>query len=221
MNEFRTVLTTAIVALAFIPGLAEANSGDFTGGVAIGSGYAGGSTPTDGAIIQGEVGMNLSTPSTPLDLATDSSGYALRIRQNSGNTKNAFLQFTDYAVTKEIGGISVDNSGNVNLRSGVGGVTTMYLSSGNKVGIGTSSPAQALEVNGEVQVDTFGSARWHLAASSERPCCRSAIPRLLCAMAKSGLSATACLKQPTASSRLPCAFRMLPRLLCASAKFGS
>lgn len=36
--------------------------------------------------------------------------------------------------------------------------TGLYLTSAGKVGIATTSPAQALEVNGEVKVDTFASA---------------------------------------------------------------
>ena len=45
-----------VVALAFIPSLALANSADFDGGVAIGSDYVGIPAPPEGAIVHGYVG---------------------------------------------------------------------------------------------------------------------------------------------------------------------
>lgn len=56
-------LTLTIIALVIIPQIAQANSGDFDGAVAIGSSYAGVNTaPTNGLIVQGIVGIGTNVP---------------------------------------------------------------------------------------------------------------------------------------------------------------
>jgi len=69
MKPCWTHLITVVVALAFIPALAEANSGDFNGGVAIGSSYAGvDSAPTNGLIVQGNVGIGTISPAQTFEV---------------------------------------------------------------------------------------------------------------------------------------------------------
>jgi hypothetical protein len=68
MKISRSALFLLTLALFFIPGLALAsNAGDFAGGVAIGTGYAGVNTaPTNGMIVQGNVGIGTTTASNPV-----------------------------------------------------------------------------------------------------------------------------------------------------------
>jgi hypothetical protein len=69
MKMTRITLISIIIALTCIPNLAKANSGDFDGGVAIGTGYAGTDTaPSNGLIVQGSVGIGTSSPAYQLDV---------------------------------------------------------------------------------------------------------------------------------------------------------
>ncbi|MBI1274119.1 MAG: hypothetical protein GC131_08580 [Alphaproteobacteria bacterium] len=69
MRKDRSCLTFAVLALAFMPAAAHANSADFSGAVAIGTGYAGAvAAPTDGLIVEGDVGIGTSTVSHTLEL---------------------------------------------------------------------------------------------------------------------------------------------------------
>ncbi|HVR55671.1 MAG TPA: hypothetical protein VMT72_02440 [Pseudolabrys sp.] len=71
-----------IVALMFIPALVEANSGDFSGSVAIGSSYAGAvNAPTNGAIIQGNVGIGSSSPAAALDVNGNLNANSLTLNR--------------------------------------------------------------------------------------------------------------------------------------------
>jgi hypothetical protein len=66
MRKTRSALLV-IVALIFIPTLVLANSGDFSGAMAIGTSYAGIVTaPTNGLIVQGNVGIGTATASNPV-----------------------------------------------------------------------------------------------------------------------------------------------------------
>src|ERR1700744_5743552 len=60
----------ALFALSlFLSPHAFANSGDFNGGVAIGSSYAGTvAAPANGAIVQGPVGIGSTSPAATLDV---------------------------------------------------------------------------------------------------------------------------------------------------------
>jgi hypothetical protein len=86
----------AVIAVALIPRLAEAsNAGDFKGGVAIGSSYAGVDTaPTDGLIVQGNVGIGTSSPSQTLEvngeLQIDTSGNGLVVTGASSTNTIGF-----------------------------------------------------------------------------------------------------------------------------------
>jgi hypothetical protein len=81
MKKNRAALALAFLTLAIIaPTFAEANQGDFDGGVAIGSSYAGTDTaPTNGLIVQGDVGIGTSAPTTgaALDLGSNTNSMLL------------------------------------------------------------------------------------------------------------------------------------------------
>ncbi len=63
MKNTWAFLIVVTAAATFIPGSAEANSSDFSGGVAIGTGYAGIVTaPTNGLVVQGNVGVGTTSP---------------------------------------------------------------------------------------------------------------------------------------------------------------
>jgi hypothetical protein len=59
----RILATTLIAALILAPATIEANSGDFSGGAAIGASYAGVDVaPTNGLIVQGNGWKRLKSP---------------------------------------------------------------------------------------------------------------------------------------------------------------
>src|ERR1700721_2462687 len=77
MKRTFVFLLPVIAVFTLSPASVHANSGDFSGGVAIGTGYAGVNTaPTNGLIVQGNVGVGTAT-SVPYGLViqkTNSSG---------------------------------------------------------------------------------------------------------------------------------------------------
>ena len=106
----------------------------------------------------GNVGIGTTSPSTPLHVKTNSSGYALTIEENSGG--EAYQIGTDqygglvfYNSTTKV--VEFTDSSEMQLYSG-GSVTTKispsstsYFTGGN-VGIGTTSPTEKLTVAGAV-----------------------------------------------------------------------
>ena len=106
----------------------------------------------------GNVGIGTTSPSTPLHVKTNSSGYALTIEENSGG--EAYQIGTDqygglvfYNSTTKV--VEFTDSSEMQLYSG-GSVTTKispsstsYFTGGN-VGIGTTSPTEKLTVAGAI-----------------------------------------------------------------------
>ncbi len=204
----RTQLPASLLAVLLLTSAsAQANSGDFSGGVAIGSGYAGVNTaPTNGLIVQGNVGIGTTAVSgfpaaelqveagTNLDNTTTAGGDVWSSGSLAVNDNRSFAQYVGGGITfngyddaggdystfgwirgfknnstsgDATGGLIISTrSGNLVIKTQTGSGTlddlttgtSMVITAGGKVGIGTSSPAQALEVNGEVQIDSFASA---------------------------------------------------------------
>jgi hypothetical protein len=144
MRKLARLLICGIVATALMPTLARANSGDFSGGVAVGSSYAGTDTaPTNGLIVQGNVGIGTDAPVNALDVsggAVIGSGYAgvdtaptngLLIQGNVGiaNTSpNALLDIGTAATTTGTLRLEGGSSGYVQIQpAGAAGSWTLTL----------------------------------------------------------------------------------------------
>ena len=142
MKRTRTASIAAIVILTLAPTFAKANSGDFSGGVAIGSSYAGvDTTPTNGLIVQGNVGIGTTSPGFPLqvNLATDGAPV-LKVVSPSQNAG-----FWEDSTKTTIGTWS-----STPLGFFTGGADRITITSGGSVGIATTSPSYTLHVNGSV-----------------------------------------------------------------------
>jgi len=123
-----------IAALASIPVIAEANSGDFSGAVAIGTSYAGVNTaPSNGLLVQGNVGIGTASPAGTLDVeggtaTSGNNGTNVNIvaQTGSGTNKNGgSINFNVGAATGtgnpgalNVNGISGTNTELVNLNNG-------------------------------------------------------------------------------------------------------
>jgi prepilin-type N-terminal cleavage/methylation domain-containing protein len=127
-----------------------------SGGVSIGSTYAGTAAPVDGLIVQGNVGIGTTTPSVSLHVATGDTilgGSNLILGRIGGGSPT---------IRPANGNIIIDNWGvgyGVYLRGGTGiffqnsGGSPEYMritSTGN-VGIGTTTPAYKLDVFGDIR----------------------------------------------------------------------
>ena len=142
------------------------------GGVAIGTTYAGtNAAGSNNLIVQGAVSIG-----TPVPILTGSVSHvvsissALNPSSNSlylgGGTWGAGLDFDATATGSGGHTYQMIASNNAN---GIGGgkwviydftmsASRLLIDSSGNVGIGTTTPAQALEVNGEIQVDSLASA---------------------------------------------------------------
>jgi hypothetical protein len=96
----------------------------------------------------GKVGIGTASPGYALDvLSTDTTagiGYGLRVRQNS-TAAAAAIQFTDANGTIEYGYIASDSSSN--LKFTTNNNERLRIDSSGRLGIGTSSPAFALDIS--------------------------------------------------------------------------
>jgi hypothetical protein len=123
MNRARNAdlsFAVAFLALALAPVSAKANSGDFNGGVAIGSSYAGvDAAPTDGLIVQGNVGIGTTSPI---------SGTALMV--NGAADANS-LMLNALQVPLPAGGRLTLTSNTPVMTADVTGATTLYYADYN------------------------------------------------------------------------------------------
>jgi len=112
----------------------------------------------------GNVGVGRSNPGRKFDVEgggrflqdTAATTGAIVLRQNSGDTVGGFIQWVNNANSAEKGWLNVDTSSNMIFAT----VSTeaMRITSAGRVGIGTTTPSTALQVNGTVTATTFAGA---------------------------------------------------------------
>jgi hypothetical protein len=99
MKNIRCGLIPLIAFLILHPVLAYANTGDFSGAVAIGTGYAGiDAAPTGGLIVQGKVGVGTATPSYPLHVVGIGSTTSNYVDLYATDPSSGYLQFWNVTV---------------------------------------------------------------------------------------------------------------------------
>jgi len=149
----------ALAALTILPALAEANSGDFSGGVAIGTGYAGvDAAPTNGLIIQGNVGIGTTSPPEQLSIQTPTTNIgAIGWYDNNAHTMGK-LYVT--GGSPNAGGINFYNSSGTETVKLSGYNEASYINTGGYIGIGTTSPGYPLTVSnsGSLKLQLTGSS---------------------------------------------------------------
>jgi hypothetical protein len=138
------------------------------GNLIFATGLASGSTMSTG-----NVGIGTTAPGQLLGVGSSSqftvdTGGNVVTTSGSLTLRNNFSALYFYNTAgAQIGEISVTNGGAFDIRNiqgsqilrfGTSNTTRLVIDQNGKVGIGTTSPAQALEVNGEIQVDTLASA---------------------------------------------------------------
>ena len=163
-----------------IGSLHAASSLAVTGNASIGSGYNTTAAPSDGLIVQGYVGIGTTSPTQPLEIVT-SGNNGLRV---VGSTSNQFATFeavndanhyflatvsgSTYSAafldsnqallyTDAPGGLRFTTESTVPMRFDTNSTERMRLDGNGKLGIGTTSPGQLLDVAGKFQVDTNGN----------------------------------------------------------------
>jgi|GEM_PF-2144065 len=156
---------------------APQNKLDVAGSVAIGSGYAGGTTgPSNGLIVQGNVGVGTTIPSSVLDVASTSNGVLgptlsitnLGAGAGSGGSLDFRVGPANQTQPIEARIQSIDDSGYsahltflTKAQSSGGALSEkMRISSTGNVGIGTTAPTANLSVVGS------NSATLHLQAAT-------------------------------------------------------
>lgn len=122
------------------------------GGLVVGSDYTK-NAPTNGLYVQGNIGINNPTPAYNLDISGNMN--VTGIIYSFGNNQANFqigddAQLWDINVANTVGVYGVQNSSVGGLKLGSTG-PTLY-GTGNMLGIGTTSPAYTLDVNGNIAI---------------------------------------------------------------------
>jgi hypothetical protein len=191
MKQFLAFLIPAAI-LTLLPVLAEASNpgGDFSGGVAIGTSYAGvDSAPTNGLIVQGEVGVGTTSPLQELDvngvaraiyaeLSANGAYLGFNAYYNSGWKYRA----SDYAyyIRNDGADISINTAPSGTAGGTLTATEAVTIESGGNVGIANTSPAYLLHVGNasasgivmELQ-NSSGACTYNPGASSVTVSCSS------------------------------------------------
>jgi hypothetical protein len=153
------------------------NSGEYAGSVAIGTSYIGVAAPTNGLIVQGNVGIGTTSPDALLSLGGQAAQVVDMVRETTASTAGNDLTIKAGGATS--GGTNL-NGGNLNLISGIStgtgssginfkiyeagasgssdnsSTTAMTINGAGNVGIGTTSPLSPLSIVSTL-ADTQGS----------------------------------------------------------------
>ena len=99
----------------------------------------------------GDVGIGISSPGAKLHVATPASGAGVIIRYASGtNNPGLFISTIEATSVCEIN--ATGSTGNNNLAIAISGTERIRVNSDGNVGIGTTAPGSALQVNGNIRV---------------------------------------------------------------------
>jgi len=101
------------------------------GGLALGAGYIANDVPSNGLIIQGNVGIGTTSPAAKLSVNQGSTGLGMYLAGYSNNTSDLFRISTSTLLATS---------------------TAFSINSNGKVGIGTTTPSQQLSVAGNAYV---------------------------------------------------------------------
>jgi archaellum component FlaG (FlaF/FlaG flagellin family) len=164
------------------PGFEFRHNGDNTRRTLIRSDYESGSpnltfyTCEDGTITEklriegnGNIGIGTTTPSNILHISKSvNGGYSEALIENTATTGAAGFEFKtnthrwktgvnindDYRIRDE------SNSNNVFTIEDGAGDNALYIKNGGNVGIGTDTPSEKLDVNGNIQLQDNGNILW-------------------------------------------------------------
>jgi hypothetical protein len=129
------------------------NQLDIAGNLAVGSSYSGSNNaPSNGAIIEGDVGIGTNTPSTQLDVVGTSTFNGDSISDFTGNN----LSISSGALNASGGSGSPGGSDTQvqfnNSGSFAGSSNFVWDYSNNRLGVGTSSPTNTIDVEGAAAI---------------------------------------------------------------------
>jgi len=97
------------------------------------------------------VGISTASPTAPLHLNTSASGD-IAILNTSANSGTGLFINSQTANQIDVVGYDGSAANAVNIRSGGASGSGLNITTANKIGIGTTSPSQALEISGDAPI---------------------------------------------------------------------